>query len=332
MRETSNRAAATVKRIPTLLLTAIWLAILLGCEQQNDTQQATQHHNQTVSQATADVSAENVADKQNAENASTAGDMQALINVMHGAAAQQPDNAPKDKYGNPYIIGDLGGVPVNLPPSVVEFVEYNDSPGWDMDAVRNYHPPVRSYASKFKSFGFEFRASDGVLYDREDLQIFQAYEAVRKSADNNWVDVIVLSGEAYGGYRKWMSSLLEDKINPDYPNRPTYWKKTDEHPYGLDLYINPGIDPKTGEAWRKNEWAEDIFTIEKDDNIVTYIECSNRDVMRPPCAHHFLFPEDMKLRATLSYSRRILPHWQAIEKQAIAHLRSFATDQQPGDK
>ena len=63
----------------------------------------------------------------------TAADMVALSNAMHGAASQQSDDAPKDQYGEPYIIGTLGGVPVNLPSSVVRFVEYMDSPGWDME-------------------------------------------------------------------------------------------------------------------------------------------------------------------------------------------------------
>ena len=42
----------------------------------------------------------------------TAEDMGNLARAMHGAASQQPDDAPKDKYGQPYIIGNLGGVPV----------------------------------------------------------------------------------------------------------------------------------------------------------------------------------------------------------------------------
>ena len=98
----------------------------------------------------------------------TAEDMGNLARAMHGAASQQPDDAPKDKYGQPYIIGNLGGVPVNLPPSIVELVEYDDSPGFDPEKLRTYKPRTRSYQSIIESLGFDFRNHDSVLYDRND--------------------------------------------------------------------------------------------------------------------------------------------------------------------
>ena len=74
-------------------------------------------------------------------------DVAALSRVMHGAASQQPADTPLDAYDNPYIIGNLGGYPVNLPSSVVSLLEYDDSPGWDREKLRNYQPPVRNYQS-----------------------------------------------------------------------------------------------------------------------------------------------------------------------------------------
>ncbi|MBS9781290.1 MAG: hypothetical protein KGV56_02230 [Gammaproteobacteria bacterium] len=126
-------------------------------------------------------------------------DMVNLAMAMHGAAGQQPDDAPKDKYGRAYIIGDLGGVPVNLPQSVVEFVEYDDSPGWNPEALRNYKPSVRSYQSIIESFGFFFRNHDKVLLDRDDHKINQQYEKRGNtfSPEEDWVDVNIKSGRRY---------------------------------------------------------------------------------------------------------------------------------------
>ncbi len=257
-------------------------------------------------------------------------DMVALSNVMHGAAGQQPDDAPKDQYGDAYIIGDLGGMPANLPSSIVRFVEYDDSPGWDMEAVRHYHPPVRTYASKLNAFGFTFRATDGALYDRKNPKIIQEYKKNVSGSNKHWVRVSITSGSRYGGNRKWMTSYLADHINPNYPNIPTYWVKTTEHPFGLNLYINPGIEPKTGKPWRENTRSDDIFTLEKDNNVVTYISCSNAGGMQPPCDHHFLLPEDMRIKVQMLYSRNLLPQWQSIEAYVIQHLRSFSKDHQEG--
>lgn len=103
-----------------------------------------------------------------------------LARAMHGAANQQPDNAPKDKYGQPYIIGNLGGVPVNLPPSIVELVEYDDSPGFDPEKLRTYDPPTRSYQSIIESLGLDFRNHDSVLYDRNNPTLRQEYDTERR--------------------------------------------------------------------------------------------------------------------------------------------------------
>lgn len=67
----------------------------------------------------------------------TTEDMGNLARAMHGAASQQPDDAPKDKYGQPYIIGNLGGVPVNLPASVAKFMRHDSFPNPD-DVIKKY--------------------------------------------------------------------------------------------------------------------------------------------------------------------------------------------------
>ena len=150
MKKPSNHSRLVV--FSSLLLVATLLA---ACEQPKKTA--------PPKTATAEAPAEN----HQPHTSPTATDITALSNAMHGAASQQSDDAPKDQYGEPYIIGTLGGVPVNLPSSVVRFVECVDSPGWDMDKIRSYNPPTRNYQSVLKAFGFTFRNSDGALYDEK---------------------------------------------------------------------------------------------------------------------------------------------------------------------
>ena len=131
------------------LIAALFFAILLAsCEQPKKSAASSSKTTATAPVATAETATtqpKSTAEDSNKTPSPTATDIAALSNAMHGAASQQSDDAPKDQYGEPYIIGTLGGVPVNLPSSVVRFVEYVDSPGWGMDKIRSYNPPIRNY-------------------------------------------------------------------------------------------------------------------------------------------------------------------------------------------
>lgn len=253
-------------------------------------------------------------------------DMANLMAAMHGAASQQPDDAPKDKYGNPYIIGDLGGVPVNLPSSIVRLVEYDDSPGWDMDKVRTYDPPVRNYQSKIAAFGFTFRNRDALLLDRDNPEVYQSYESSRSNRDNDWISVSISSGSNYGGVENLYGKLLQDNLSEE---DPAYnYIATNEVFHGLEVYRNPHINPENNIPWRETSLADDIY-IARDaaGNVRTYIYCATvDDVPTPPCAHSFEFPPPMKLRLRMGYNRRILEQWQSIEDNAVKLIYSFSAE------
>ena len=271
------------------------------------------------------------ASAQSAPSASPgAQDIGSLAAAMHGAASQQPDDAPKDQYGEPYIIGDLGGVPVNLPPATVQFVEYQDSPGWDMDKLREYRPPVRDYQSVLISFGFSFRNHDKQLYDSKNPQIRREYdeENARGRRDEDWVRVSV---SHYGTNENALNDRFEGIFN--------HWSNMSDHPYeatgkthyGLQYFIVPGNDPKTGEPWREfMGLVKDVYVYQNEQGrVLTFIRCSNNDVARPPCSHQFEFPSFMKIRVSLSYSRRNLPKWKEFEDNAISFLSSFQVKNEP---
>lgn len=155
----------------------------------------------------------------------TAADVGNLARAMGGGAAGiMPDDAPKDKYGKPYIIGNLGGVPVNLPPTVVEYVEYNDSPGFDHEALRNFKPSIRNYDSVLESFGFEFRNRDLQLYDRLNESLYYARKKDRERNTFDWIDVGISSGNSYGKNPEALSASLNRHLgNVDYEVNPWKW-------------------------------------------------------------------------------------------------------------
>ena len=155
----------------------------------------------------------------------TAADTANLARTMGGGAAGiMPDDALKDKYGKPYIIGNLGGVPVNLPPTVVEYVEYNDSPGFDHEVLRNFKPSIRNYDSVLESFGFEFRNRDLQLYDRLNESLYYARKKDRERNTFDWIDVGISSGNSYGKNPEALSASLNRHLgNVDYEVNPWKW-------------------------------------------------------------------------------------------------------------
>ena len=249
-----------------------------------------------------------------------------LARAMHGAANQQPDNAQKDKYGQPYIIGNLGGVPVNLPPSIVELVEYDDSPGFDPEKLRTYNPPTRSYQAIIESLGFDFRNHDSVLYDRNDPTLRQEYDAERRRGGDDWVSINISAGSRYGTNPHALDDYFDSSLHLAEISSIPY-VNTGEKIYGLALYINGGKDPETQRPFREHWRAEDMFVFrDEQGNVQTIIKCANDDVKSPPCTHDFNFPPPMKIRISMMYPRQNLAQWQTIQNKAVQFIQGFQAE------
>ena len=220
------------------------------------------------------------------------------------------------------VIGDLGGVPVEIPRNSVHLLQYNGDPGWGEARVGPI--PERTYESKIFSFGFDIRYTDGTIYDGPSGTMYREYRQQEGLADSPWVSVGVSSGKMYhgpGGIDRMGGGTLRG--SSVYDPTATY-AKLPEAQFGLEVYASPSIDPKTNTPWRENRYAEDVF-IQRDDAgaIITYIKCSNRDVRRPPCTHRFDLEPEMGLDITVSYSRHVLKDWQQIEQVVRAAVLDF---------
>lgn len=219
-------------------------------------------------------------------------------------------------------IGDLGGVPVNLPNHIVRLVEYDGDPSWGEKRVGDI--PERTYQSKINSFGFDIRYTDGQLLDKNNENLRKEYKEKYLQSDNPWVSVGINSGKRY--YGKGSTHRIGDgTIHPKTKDSPvhTYAKLADKQ-YGLEVYAPPGVDPKTNTPWRENQYAKDVF-IQRNKNggIAVYIECSNRQVRRPPCKQYFDLEPHMHLYVYAVYSRWDLEHWQQIQSQITQAILNF---------
>lgn len=218
-------------------------------------------------------------------------------------------------------IGDLGGVPVDLPKNLVHLVEYNGDPAWGKK--REGAKPTRSYDSKINSFGFDVRYTDNTILDKSSKSLKRAYDGEKNLGNSPWISVSVSSGDRYHGagavHRIGDGTISASDVNPVY----TY-AKLDNVQYGLEVYAQPSIDPNINKPWREDSNAEDVF-IQRDETgqILTYIKCSNREVPSPPCSHKFDLEPQMGLYVNVQYSRHNLEDWQQIEQVVRQQILSF---------
>ena len=322
----TNQPTNTPRKSLLFALCLAFAALLSAC----DKPQADKAAKPAV-QATASAAAVSSAPAADGMPNITTEDMGNLARAMHGAASQQPDDAPKDKYGQPYIIGNLGGVPVNLPSSVVSLVEYDDSPGWDPEKLRTYNPPTRSYQSVITSFGFYFFNSEAQLLDNND-------PTLRERDDKDWgidgtksdrVGVHISFNPTLPPKYKNLDRMLaadidKEQLSVPSPNYLGFYEKTSEQLYGLEVYANPGIDQKSGRPWRENEFSSDIFIgRDEEGHVQTYVECSNSPVPAPTCLHYFIFPPPISIHIKIDYVRLRLSQWKIIQSNTIKLVEYF---------
>ena len=247
----------------------------------------------------------------------TAAGSDAAQNASAQAAAEQEEA----------VIGDLGGQPVRLP-RYVDLVQYDDSPGFDLERLRDYRPPKRTFDSKLMSFGYYYNYETD---EPKDDSNFQRYREDESKPASKWVDVGVSSGRMYlGSDTAWDDNFYMDLRGGTYLYQP--YTQLPKQQYGLDVYAQLGNDPKTNRPWREHEDAQDFFVYrDEQGHVHSKIRCSNKTtVPNPPCDHQFILTDDMKVIVGMLYSRQNLPHWRKIERQVEARLRSFIVN--PADE
>lgn len=240
-------------------------------------------------------------------------------------------NTPKDVYGLPYIIGNLGGKPVNLPSTKVDLVEYDDSPGWDAEKIKNYNPPPRTYASVIESFGFEMRYTDGLvreLYHKAPQYSEQQYQTQKKLTNSPWLYVGVCAAKCYN--EKGFNTSFKGILKKSSIQLPQYrYQKVSETIYGLELYAPPRVDKKSSISWRDHPDAEDMYVYKNSQGeVTTIIKCVNRKVKLQTCSQTFNLQPTMKVTVRILFSYNHLADWHEIQEKVIKTIESFVISTQ----
>jgi hypothetical protein len=205
-------------------------------------------------------------------------------------------------------------------------VEYDDSPGFEPEKLRTYDPPTRSYQSIIESLGLDFRNHDSVLYDRNNPTLRQEYDSERRRGGDDWVSLNVSAGSRYGTNPHALDDYFDSSLHLA-EIAPAPYVNIHQQYYGLDTYINDGIDPETQRPFREHWLAEDMFVFrDKQGNVQTIIKCSNRNIKSPSCTHRFNFPPPMKIRISMMYLRQNLAQWQTIQNKTVQFVQGFQAE------
>ena len=237
-----------------------------------------------------------------------------------------PKNTPKVQeavFDNPDIIGTLGGRRVRMSFYQTQDVSFVGTPGPFSDDWATYKRPPRSYDNQIFDFSFYLNYKKGILRDIRNDDNF--YKEAAKSG-TPWILVGVASNNAIMNRPEHLDSFLQDDLEVK-KELPSYtYVKIPEIQYGLERYIVPGNDPKTGKPYRfENSESDDLFIArDKNGHVRSYIKCFNKsDVPNPPCSHRFRVMDGIKVTLDMLYSRHLLHDWQKIEDEAAKIIYGF---------
>ncbi len=227
----------------------------------------------------------------------------------------QPSAMAAAQHSPTDVIGDLGGMPVKISRHVAEYVEYEGDPGWS--GPRKGPPPVRTYASRIESFGFEVRYPDmATLLTNEMWEDRRRYNIY----NTPWMTAGVLSGTSYPG-RGFMN---RPHVSDGNLKGSQWWNTYEEiRPgrYGLNEYRISSTDPRSGKPAKDAPDAKVIY-LRRDPagNVSTRIICSNVPHEAALCTQRWDLGEyGIQAELRVMYRRALLEHWRDIQ-QKLTHV------------
>jgi hypothetical protein len=232
-------------------------------------------------------------------------------------SASSPTNRPQ------VVIGDLGGMKVNIPSYYVELLEYEGDPGWS--DKRSGAVPARTYQSRMASFGVTARYPDMAGLSSP---VMRADKDKYTDADTPWISLTILSGPNYPG-----DGMLDRLAKPVVDCIKTSWsddfKKEGGKLFGgLDLYVQQG-DSIDGKPLRESR--PDIYVHQDEQgHVKAYISCSNAKYPAVLCQQFFSMEVDgLDILVQIFYRRTALTHWRGMQEKARHLILSWKTPETP---
>lgn len=225
-----------------------------------------------------------------------------------------------------FVIGDLGGMKVNIPSYYVELLEYEGDPGWS--GKRKGPKPARTHQSRMTSFGVMARYPDMAGLSSPAMWADKDKYTV---ADTPWIDLTVLSGPIYPG-DGWLDRGAQHVIDGVRTSSSDDFKKEGDKQFGgLDLYVLQGESINGTPAREDSVTGNDIY-IQQDErgHVKTYISCSNAKYPAVLCEHAFSMEDDgLRIQVSIQYRRTMLAHWQDIQEKARRLILSWKAPEMP---
>jgi len=230
---------------------------------------------------------------------------------------------PKDQYGLKYWVGNLGGKPVKLPPTIFTVWEYDDSPdtwGGTKEEMAEYKKRPRTYNSIIKSMSFDMRFTDGMFLERyykAPQASAEQYETEKNLWNSSWLSIQFESGQRYGAGN--MNSYWASFINMP-KNSSMAYHPTGKKVYGLQEYKlnNPSIHGINKDSY--------VYLDEKN-NVTTVVDCHD-DRFGGSCEQRFLLIPDLKARAIVNYKRVHLRDWRLIQQRVSESIQPYIINSQ----
>ena len=216
-------------------------------------------------------------------------------------------------YTAPDTVGTLGGQQIRLSDYQTDGATYEDTPSAFDERWKTYKSPPRTLESKLKDLWIYVNVETGKINDLRKTSV-DRFLNERDQPNTPWVSIRIV-GLDFQPEEDWLDRDLDADLKGKGGERHLY-KKTNKTKYNLNVYVNDGVDPITGDS-STIYVARDIK-----DHVRTYIHCFNGDVPNPPCDHE-IFLTDKKIRFDIGYNRGRLKDWQKIENLAKQYLDMF---------
>lgn len=215
-------------------------------------------------------------------------------------------------------MGDLGGVPIIIPPHVADLVEYDHDPGWGEE--RKGPTLKRTFQSKLSSFGVDFRYPDMATLSSPEMS---ADKNSKSMYVTDWMSFGVESGSRapHSGWLDWATnSALTKGVALHY-----IYAKQPLPAYGLTWHLL--VDKSTGKPPVDSPVivGDSLYVARNSQGqVIANIRCSTATHAAAPCSHRFSMDLDgMRAAIDISYRRPDLEHWRDIQDKVRLMILSF---------
>lgn len=238
----------------------------------------------------------------------------------------QPPEMALAQYTPKDVVGDLGGMKVRIPRHCVEYVEYDDDPGFG--EKRKGTAPERTFESKLRSFGIDIRMTDMRCQESSELRENRRQQFLKQ--ESPWISIGVNAGSIYPKLGA-MAVDRQARIVIDSIAKPTeFWfsnyERLPSKVYGLDAYVVAGLDPHTGKPAKDSDKVDDkYFHFAPSGLADTYISCGRTYVPGgvASCSMDFSLEPKARVYVDVRFNRARLSEWQEIRKKTIDLLTGF---------